>query len=104
MVGQLGTFVWAGGGSSSPWLPGAPIAVGAGETVLVTVAPSVVITGWTARFAPAGVVDGLGATVIDPGVGPPSLSAPDPGSWTLAVTVQFGEFGSATYAWRLDVS
>ena len=28
VVGQLGTYAWAGGGSSSPWLPGAPIAVG----------------------------------------------------------------------------
>ena len=32
------------------------------------------------------------------------MSVPKRGSWTLAVTVTFGERGSATYAWRLDVS
>ena len=34
--GQLGTFTWAGGGSDSPWLPGTPITVGAGESLTVT--------------------------------------------------------------------
>ena len=104
VVGQLGTYSWAGGGSSSPWLPGAPIAVGAQETLQVTVEPGTVVTDWTARIAPADDQDGAQAAVIASGVGAPVLGAPKRGSWTLAVTVTYGELGSATYAWRLDVS
>ena len=36
VTGQLGTFTWGDGGSDSPWLPGAPIAVGTGEQLTVT--------------------------------------------------------------------
>ena len=104
VVGQLGTYSWAGGGSSSPWLPGAPIAVGAQEMLTVTVAPRVAITEWTARIAPAADQAGAQAVVIASGVGAPVLGAPTAGSWTLAVTVTFAGLGSATYAWRLDVT
>ena len=104
VVGQLGTYSWAGGGSSSPWLPGAPIGVGAQETLQLTVDPAVVVTGWTARLAPAADQDGTQAAVIASGVGSPVMGAPKRGSWTLAVTVAFGDRGSATYVWRLDVS
>ena len=104
MTGQLGTYSWAGGGSSSPWLPGAPIAVAAGERMTVMVLPVVVITDWTARLAPAADAGGAQAVVIGSGTGVPIMDVPGPGEWTLAVTVRFGEFGSATYAWRLDVS
>ena len=31
MAGALGSFTWGDGGSDSPWLPGAPIAVGVGR-------------------------------------------------------------------------
>ena len=103
-AGQLGTYSWAGGGSSSPWLPGAPIAVGAEETLVVTMDQPFIITTWTARLAPAADPEGTQAAVIAEGVGQPVLSAPKRGSWTLAVTVIFGERGAATYAWRLDVS
>ena len=104
VTGQLGTYSWAGGGSSSPWLPGAPIAVASGERMTVSVLPVVVITDWTARLAPAADADGAQAVVIGSGTGLPVMDVPGPGAWTLAVTVRFGEFGSATYAWRLDVS
>lgn len=103
VVGQLGTYTWAGGGSASPWLPGAPMAVGAQETLTLAVQPRVAISDWKARIAPA-VGDGAGAIVIATGTGSPVLGAPKAGSWTLAVTVGFGELGSATYAWRLDVT
>jgi len=101
--GQLGTYAWAGGGSSSPWLPGAPIAVGAGETLTVRLMPAVVVTEWTAHIAPAGG-DGNRAVVLTSGTGQPVMDAPRAGSWTVAVTVEFGALGSATYAWRVDVS
>ena len=104
VVGQLGTYSWAGGGSSSPWLPGAPIAVGAEEPLVVTMDQPFIVTAWTARLAPAADQDGTLATVIAEGAGQPVLSVPKRGSWALAVTVTFGERGSATYAWRLDVS
>jgi hypothetical protein len=103
VVGQLGTYAWAGGGSSSPWLPGSPIAVGSKETLTVLVRPSVVISDWTAHIAPA-AGDGSRAVVIASGVGQPVMEAPQGGSWTIAVTVRFGALGSATYAWRLEVS
>ena len=38
VTGQLGTFTWGDGGSDSPWLPGAPIAVGTGEQLTVSIA------------------------------------------------------------------
>ena len=104
VVGQLGTYSWAGGGSSSPWLPGAPIAVGAEEPLIVTMDQPFIVTAWTARLAPAADQDGAQAVVVAEGDGQPILSVPKRGSWTLAVTVTFGTRGSATYAWRLDVS
>ena len=52
VVGQLGTYSWAGGGSSSPWLPGAPIAVGAEETLIVTMDQPFIVTAWTAQARP----------------------------------------------------
>lgn len=104
VVGQLGTYSWAGGGSSSPWLPGAPIDVGAEEPLIVTMDQPFIVTAWTARLAPAADQDGAQAVVAAEGVGQPVMSVPKRGAWTLAVTVTFGERGSATYAWRLDVS
>ena len=41
VVGQLGSFTWGDGGSDSPWLPGAPIPVGAGERLTVAIADGV---------------------------------------------------------------
>jgi len=103
VIGQLGTYAWAGGGSSSPWLPGSPIAVGARETLTMQLRPHVVVTAWTAHIAPAGG-DGSRAIVYASGAGRPVLDAPRGGAWTVAVTVSFGPLGSATYAWRVDAS
>ena len=36
-VGQLGSYTWLDGGSDSPWLPGTPLTVGAGEPLTVTI-------------------------------------------------------------------
>ena len=102
--GQLGSYTWGGVGSDSPWLPGAPIAVGAREPLAVTFAGGPPVARWTARRARAGATSPVGAVPAGGGTGPIAVDAPASGSWTLAVTVEFaGGIGSATWYWRLDV-
>ena len=64
VVGQLGTYAWRDGGSDSPWLPGAPIAVGAGEPLSLSLEPATGIASWRARSVPASAdgPDGRGVT------------------------------------------
>ena len=104
VAGQLGSFTWRGGGSDSPWLPGAPITVGAGEPQSVTVDDRVPVGSWTARRLPVGTANGVGATALGAGGGAVAFAAPDAGSWSVQVDIQFGDdLGSAAYYWRLDV-
>jgi len=103
VTGQLGTFAWRGGGSDSPWLPGTPIRVGAGETLRVTPTPDVAISSWSALLAPAANTGGEGAVNAGSGSAAVDVTAPGAGSWTLAVTIAFGDLGSATYSWLLEV-
>ena len=105
VTGQLGTYVWGDGGSDSPWLPGAPIAVGAGEPLIVTFRSSAAVATWRARSVPS-TADGLaGASVLGEGTGSPAFGAPAAGSWTVEVHVVFdGGVGDASYFWRLDVT
>ena len=100
--GQLGTFLWGSGGSDSPWLPGAPIAVGAGEPLSVSVAADRPAVSWSARFAPANAGGPAGATDLGSGQGAPRFAAPDPGAWTVEVHLVFAA-GDASYFWRLEV-
>jgi hypothetical protein len=124
VAGQLGTFLWGDGGSDSPWLPGSPIAVGAGERLTVTIA-GVDVATWSAKRVPAGTTGGSGATApiglgtggppiafdgatapIGLGTGGPPIAfdAPENGSWSVQVTVDFdGGLGSATYYWLVTV-
>jgi hypothetical protein len=106
VVGQLGTYIWADGGSDSPWLPGAPLTAAAGESLTMTLAGGVGAGEWTARRVPAGSEGGDGASVLGNGTGGPvTFEAPGTGAWSVQVTVQFaGDLGSASYYWRLDVS
>ena len=106
VVGQLGTYTWADGGSDSPWLPGAPIKAAAGESVTVTLEDNVGVGMWTARRVPAGAEGGSGASRLAGGNGSPvTFAAPPKGSWSVQVTIQFaGDLGSAIYYWRLDVT
>lgn len=104
VVGQLGTFTWDGGGSDSPWLPGAPIAVGAGEPLSVTLADPTRIAAWTAVRAPGTSTSGSGAVPAGAGSGTVSFEVPVPGRWTVAVTIRFGSGDSATWYWQLDVT
>lgn len=101
--GQLGTYTWADGGSDSPWLPGAPITAGTGETLSVTLPPDVVLSGWSAVLAPAANTGGEGAIQVGSGPAAMDVVAPAAGAWTLAVTIEFGDLGRATYFWLLEI-
>ncbi len=103
VTGQPGSYVWDQTGSDSPWLPGSPIAVGAGEPLIVVLEPAIDVSAWRARYVPAPSSGPAGAVTLGEGVGPPRFSAPGPGSWTLALEVRFGEGRTASYAWRLDI-
>jgi hypothetical protein len=105
VTGQLGTYTWADTGSDSPWLPGAPIAIGAGEPLTVAFEPAIEIETWRARSVPATATGPDGATELGIGSGTPALTAPTAGSWTIEIHVAFGDgAGDASYFWRLDVS
>lgn len=102
--GQLGSFTWTDSGSDSPWLPGAPIAVGAGETLTVGLVPAGVIASWGARYVPAAQDSAAGAVALVEGPGANEFAAPPPGIWTVEVRVEFpAGVGSASYYWRLEV-
>ena len=104
VAGQLGTFVWFQTGSDSPWLPGAPLAVGAGEPLTVSLAPDDGIRAWAARFVPAPAGGPDGAVTLGEGPGIPRFDAPGPGEWTVEVFVEFAAgAGDARYYWRLEV-
>lgn len=104
IAGQLGTYVWLETGSDAPWLPGASIAVGAGEPLTVGLVPDGDIRTWAARYVPANAGGPDGATALGEGAGDPAFSAPGPGSWTVEVFVEFASpAGNAHYFWRLEV-
>jgi hypothetical protein len=102
---QLGTYVWGGQGSDSPWLPGASIAVGVGEPLTVALRPAADIDAWTARIVRADSSGPEGATSLGAGAGTPRFAAPTRGAWTLEVHLVFADgAGDASYFWRLDVT
>lgn len=105
VTGQLGTYTWGDGGSDSPWLPGAPIAVGAGEPLAVSFRPPIGVATWRARAVPSGADGPAGASILGEGTGAPAFGAPAAGSWTAEVRVVFdGGVGDASYFWRLEVT
>lgn len=104
VIGTLGSYAWGDAGSDSPWLRGAPIAVGVGEPMTVAVVDDVPVASWRARFVPSSASDPTGATALGEGVGLPTFAAPAAGSWTVEVHLTFAEgFGDASYFWRLEV-
>ena len=106
VVGMLGSYPWAGDGSDSPWLPGAPMRVGSGEWLSLTLAPATGVETWTAVRVKTGTTDGSGAVRLGSGTtGAIAFDAPPAGHWSVQVAVRFaGGLGSAVYYWRLDVS
>lgn len=104
--GDLGTFSWKNAGSASPWLPGEPLHVGAGEVLLFAVAPPGVVANWTAsRQVPGASLSGVSAIGMGQGSRwPVSFAAPPPGVWSVNVDVWFsGGLGSASYYWLIEV-
>ena len=67
VAGQLGSYSDAGGGSDSPWLPGAPVTAAAGEPIRIELADGSAVAGWSARRAPAGSTTGAGAVALGDG-------------------------------------
>ena len=104
VAGQLGTYIWLESGTDSPWLPGAPLSVGAGEPLDVTLVPDGEIRAWAARYVPAAAGGPEGAESLGEGAGTPRFDAPGPGAWTVEVFVEFAPgVGEARYFWRLEV-
>jgi hypothetical protein len=105
VVGALGSFTWAGGGSDSPWLPGNPIRVGNGERFTLTLADPIGIDTWTASYVPAADVQSATSVGLAEGTGAPVLfEVPPPGRWSVYVSVRFSDgLGSAAYFWLVDV-
>ena len=105
VTGQLGTYIWAGGGSDSPWLRGAKVSVGHDEPLIVSFHPDIAIDSWTAWLVPASATGPAGAQSLGAGVDVPHVAAPKAGAWTLEVTAVFADgAGNAAYFWELDVS
>jgi hypothetical protein len=104
VTGQLGTFTWGDGGSDSQWLPGTPIAVGTGERLTVSIAGPVAAATWSAKRIPEDAVGGSGATGLGTGRPPIAFDAPETGTWSVQVTVDFDDgLGSAAYYWLVTV-
>ena len=100
--GALGAYEWLETGSASPWLPGAPITVGRGEVARMALEPPLGIASWRARAATQ--LDGDDARRLADGLDQVSFGVPEPGEWTIEITVQFaGGVGSASYYWRMTV-
>jgi hypothetical protein len=104
VIGQLGSFSWNNGGSSSPGLDGAPIHVGAGEPVTLSLAAPVDVAGWQVSRVRPGDHNGVGAALMAAGSGPPiQFQAPPPGTWSVEVHIAFaGNLGSAAYYWEMQ--
>jgi hypothetical protein len=104
VTGQLGTYIWHGNGSDSPWLPGAPMTLGAGEPLTLTLVDGSGVASWRARVVPATQIDPAGARSLGEGRGTPTFAAPGAGRWTVEVEITFLDgAGIASYAWQLQV-
>jgi hypothetical protein len=105
VAGQLGSYTWGDGGSDSPWLPGGPITVAAGEPLTVVLAGDAVVADWTAARVAPERTDGASAVPIASADGDPiRFPAPRAGRWSVQVQVRFpGGSDSAAYYWLLDV-
>jgi hypothetical protein len=102
VAGQLGSYTWADDGSDSPWLRGAPVTVGTGEPLSITLDPPVGVASWRARSVPSTADGPDGAVVLGEGVGAPAFAAPGAGAWTIEVHVTFADgAGDASYYWMV---
>lgn len=107
VIGQLGSFMWGGAGSDSPWLPGATIHVGTGERLTMALADGVTTTAWSARRTRADhIASPEPLPMAEAAGGPVSFLVPPPGLWSVEVTVRFSgdQGGSASYYWLVTVT
>lgn len=104
VVGRLGTYTWGETGSDAPWLPGSPVAVGAGEPLTIGFEPSLDVERWSLTLHEPDAMGPEGGIPLADGAGSPTAAAPASGAYTLLLEVRFaGGLGAAVYAWRLDV-
>lgn len=104
VAAQLGTYTWGTTGSDSPWLRGAPIAVGPGEAMSIVFDPPIAAGSWTARYVPHARGGPDGAVALGEGGAPVGFPVPPPGIWTVELSVIFVDGqGSASYAWSVTV-
>jgi hypothetical protein len=104
VVGDLGSFTWQNSGSDSPWIPGTPIRVGAGEHLTLSLADPVAIENWQADYVPRADLQAVPSVGLGEGTAEPiSFDAPPPGQWSVSVSVWFAVGGSAAYYWSVEV-
>ena len=105
VAGQLGTYTWAGRRIGRPWLPGAPIAVGAGEPLTVTVDPAVADRLVVGALVPAAARRPGRRRVTRRGRGHPGASRPGSGRLDGRGPASGSPTasGDASYFWRLTV-
>jgi hypothetical protein len=105
VVGELGSFAWQNAGSDSPWLPGSPMRIGAGEPLELSIAGEVGIDSWQVNYVPADDLDSITPVGLGDGGGAPiTFSPPPPGTWSVHVGVRFADgLGSAAYYWSIEV-
>lgn len=102
--GDIGTFTGDNYGSDSPWLPGAPIHVGSGESLTLKLAEPVGIEHWTVSRSPADRLNQDVVGMAEGSSGPVRFAAPPAGEWSVYVSVWFEDnLGSAAYYWSMDV-
>ena len=107
VAGQLGTYTWRAGGSSSPWLPGARAVVPANEPLRFELGVAVPISRWNVRYAEVGSDGPAGAVVLGEGLIRGRVLESDVvprGAWTVELHVTFANrLGNAAYFWEITV-
>lgn len=105
--GEVGSYVWAGGSDSAPWLPAAALEtapVAGGARAEVRLEPAVDISTWTARIAPADDAAGDDAEPLGSGAGRPGFELPSAGAWVVSVRATFADgLGDATWYWHVVI-
>jgi hypothetical protein len=103
-VAQLGTYVWRGEGSDAPWLPGTPVVVDPGASLVVRLGTDDAVADWTAVVRPPGDPEPGQGRELGSGRGPLTFTSPAAGSWSLQVVVTFADGqGEAAYYWLVEV-
>jgi predicted small lipoprotein YifL len=106
VVGQLGTYVWRDAGSDSPWLPGTPVELVGGRSILFGLRAAVPVETWAAAYADVRVEPGSvpRSIPLQSLAVPLEVAPPPPGRWTVVLRVTFGDgLGEAGYFWLVTM-